>query len=361
MKRILLAVAGILVVGAAFLGVRALAKPAVPTAPAAKPAPAVRTQAAAVATLHRRVALTGSVEPVRFARLGSPAEGPVEGVAVREGDTVRDGQTLLRIGRSAAAVATIAAAEADLARDAENLARVAPLVAAGTVSTDHLDQAKAAHARAQAALARAREQAGDFALQAPWAGVVSRVLVADGDYVAPRAQLIEIIDPGSLVIRVAVPESDSAGLRDAQPAQVRFDAWPGRSFDTCLDRAWPELDRRTRTRTAEFALPGGLPATAVAGMFVRVELIAETAVDAVCVPASAVQGGVTGLRVFTVSEGKAHLRPVSVGISDGRQTAVTGIAAGDAVVVAGMESLRDGMPVRLPEPGKKPAKEPAAP
>lgn len=70
----------------------------------AKPskAPVVSVQLAEKAAISRSIQLTGSVEPVRLARIASPAESPVAGLLVREGDCVRQDQLLLTIGRSSA-------------------------------------------------------------------------------------------------------------------------------------------------------------------------------------------------------------------------------------------------------------------
>jgi membrane fusion protein (multidrug efflux system) len=56
--------------------------------------------------------------------------------------------------------------------------------------------------------------------------VVSKVLVKDGDFVSPRAPLLEMYDPGSLVIRFAVPEAQATEVFKGMPVNVHLDAHP---------------------------------------------------------------------------------------------------------------------------------------
>ena len=103
-----------------------------------------------------------------------------------------------------------------------------------------------------------------------------------------------------------------------------------------------------RTRTVEAKLTE--PAEIVPHMFARLRLELRRADDAVLVPAEAVLTAQTGERyVFVVNQGKAHRQVVEVGIEQkNRVQALSGLEAGQHVVVAGQAALRDGQPIRLP-------------
>jgi membrane fusion protein (multidrug efflux system) len=174
--------------------------------PNTKPLPVVAVYKAQVAPLSRTLDLTGTATPTRQARLASPGEGPIQNCRVREGDQVKRGERLVTIGRSGAAAAQVTASAESLKEQQAELNRTKILVQSGAVPGSQLDTARAKYEGARALLAKAREMAGDFSVEAPWDGVVSKVLVKDGDFVAPRAPLVEMYDPHSLVIRLAVPE-----------------------------------------------------------------------------------------------------------------------------------------------------------
>lgn len=328
-------------------------KSAEPAKAVEKAAP-VRVETLKQAPLVLTIALTGSVEAGRIAQLASPAEGPICCTKVREGDAVGKGQAVLNLGRREGATALVASLNEDLKKENDNLASTRRLVEIGALAGEQLDIAAANALRVRAQLAKAREATQDYAVVAPWAGIVSKVKVRDGDFVAPRAPLAEIYDPNSLVVRVSVPEQEAARLALGMKAQVELDAYPGKRFSASVSRLYPYLDSRTRTRIAEITVtdaPKLLP-----GMFARAHLVRETLADAITVPAYslvAAPGG--GFAAFVVKDGKAVRRKVETGIEvDGRVRIVRGLAAGDKLIVAGQEKLEDGAAVKAVEvDGKK--------
>lgn len=320
-----------------------------------KPTPppaAVTVEAVTNRLFVRLLTVTGTIEPTTVAGLASQAEGPVLGCRVREGDRVTEGQELLRIGRQLSAEAAQSSAKEELRRQEQEFRRIEALVKERAIAGDQLDTARAALERARAALAQAEQAADDYSIRAPWAGVVSRVRVADGNYVAPRTPLVDLYDPASLVLRFAVPEDHAFALTVGGRVQVTFDALPGRAFTLEIIRAYPELDRRLRTRSFEAALPED--ATFAPGMFARIRAVLDEQKAALTIPVEAVLGDGVKQFVFLLADGKAARRPVETGFEqDGRVWIRTGLKVGDRMIVAGIERVKDGAAVRLD--GGKPA------
>lgn len=313
----------------------------------AKPLPVVAAQKAQVAPLSRSLELTGTATPTRQARLASPGEGPIQNCRVREGDQVKRGERVLAIGRSGAAAAQVTAMAESVKEQEAELNRTKILVQSGAVPGSQLDTARAKYEGARALLAKARESAGDYSVEAPWEGVVSKVLVKDGDFVAPRAPLVEMYDPNSLVIRLAVPEAQSTMVFKGLPAKVQLDAYPGKTFEGKISLVYPDLDTRMRTRTAEVKLD--YPVALIPGMFARLQVVMETTTDAVVVPGDAVLFLPNGEKVvFIIKDGKAQRRVVQTGLeAGGRVQIVSGVQQGETVVTAGNEKLKDGMEVKV--------------
>ena len=307
--------------------------------------PVVLVAEARLEAIGRPLEIPGSVEAVRTARLASPAEGPVQDLRVLEGDRVRSGQLLLTIGRKEAADASLAYAREAERREVEELKRVEELVGMGALPSEELDRARLNFERARAQLQQAEEVSGDYQVRAPWDGVVARVLVHDGNYVAPRTPLVELFDPRTLVVRLAVPEAASAIVTHGMPARVLLDAYPGRTFHGRISRIHPELDRQTRTRTVEAEVTS---ADLAPGMFARVSFELESVGDAVVVPDAAVVASPDGgLSVFVVQDSVVARRPVTAGMEEGRRIQIlSGIQPGELVVVSGQRDLRDGLQVR---------------
>lgn len=314
--------------------------------------PVVTVETVKTSSLSKTVDLTGSVVPTRAARMASPAEGPMEGYEgrnrwVREGDRVTDGQILLRIGRNKAAEAQVAAARQALKEQELELRRLEQLVQAGAIPGSQLDAARSTCENARAQLSKAVENNEDYLVRAPWDGVVSKVHVTEGDYVAPRAVLIEIFDPASLVVQFAVPEVRSPEVRIGMPVLVQLDAHPGRTVNGKISRVYPQLDERMRARTVEATLSD--PVVLIPGMFARIRVLLAQIPGAVTVPAESVVVTPKGEKmIFVLQDGKSHGRPVQTGIEEaGRVQILAGIRPGEQVIVAGNESLADGARVRV--------------
>lgn len=313
----------------------------------AKPLPVVAVQKAEVAPLSSTLDLTGTATPTRQARLASPGEGPIQNCRIREGDQVKQGERLITIGRSGAAAAQVTAAAESVKEQQAELNRTKILVESGAVPGSQLDTARAKYEGARALLAKARESAGDYSVAAPWDGVVSKVLVKDGDFVAPRVPLVEMYDPRSLVIRLAVPEAQVTEVFKGTPAMVQLDAYPGKAFEGKISLVYPDLDTRMRTRTAEVKLAA--PVALIPGMFARVKLTMQTAADALTVPNDAVLVLPNGEKVaFILKDGKAQRRVVKTALeAAGKVQIVSGIQLGETVITAGNEKLKDGVEVKV--------------
>lgn len=313
----------------------------------AKPLPLVQVQPVQLAPFQQLLDLTGSATPTRQARLASPSEGPVQQVRVREGSVVKKGERLVTIGRAGAAQAQVTAAAESLKEQAAELNRTKILVESGAIPGSQLDTARARYEGAKALLAKAREQAGDYAVEAPWDGIVSKVLVRDGDFVAPRTPLVEMYDPNSLVIGIAIPEAYVNEVAKGAAAQVQLDAYPGQTFPGTVSLVYPNLDTRMRTRAAEVTLQA--PVALIPGMFARLKIARPSSGEALVIPSDAVLLQPNGDKVvFVHKEGKAERRLVQIGSeAGGRVQILAGLQPGEAVITAGQEKLKDGSAVQV--------------
>ncbi len=311
----------------------------------------VRVALAATEPVSDIVELTGSVVPQRVARLASPAEGPVMNLQVREADRVKMGDVLLSIGRREGVEAQITSYQETVKKEEENLSRTKQLVESQALPGEDLDRARAAYENARAQLVRAMEAVRDYSVLAPWDGIVSKVNIREGDYVVPRAPLVEVYDPTNLVIEAAVPERYSAQLRNGMNLTVRLDAFPDSAFKARISRIYPYLEERMRTRTIEAQIEANI--SILPGMFARIQLPLNTIDSAIVVPSQAVLVTPAGDRMlFVVNSDTVERRKVELGIEQGNRTQIlSGVTAGEIVVVAGNEKLKPGAEVRVIKPG----------
>lgn len=319
-----------------------------------KKPPLVRVIAVETSKISETLELTGTAEPYRVARLASPAEGPVERIRVRESDQVKADEELVSIGRKKAVDALIISLREELKKEEDNLSRTRQLVQSEALPGEELDKARAEYEKIRAQFVKAEETARDYTVKAPWAGVVSRVNVKEGEFVAPRAVLLEMYDPGSLVIRAAVPETHAAEVTVGMSVDVRLDAYSDDPIQGRIERVYPYLDTSLRTRTIEITL--GRSVNLLPGMFARLKLLLKSEGDSVIVPVEALVSTPNGQVVFVVEDGKATAKMVKTGIEAGnRIQVVLGITPGDKVIIAGNEKLKNGAKVHVAE-NQKPGK-----
>lgn len=207
---------------------------------------------------------------------------------------------------------------------------------------------------AEALLAQQRTYLDYSTIRAPFAGHITRRLVDPGATVGPSAPVATLVSLGTVKVLLAVPERDAPLLTPQSAAQVRVDAFPGRTFPGRVARINSALDPQSRTLAAEVHADNP-EALLLPGMFARAEVTLLTR-DGILIPSEAVleEGGAAA--VFVVVEGgTARRRPVETGYPQGTLIEIRqGLAAGESVVVAGQQGLRDGAAVRRLEGGATP-------
>lgn len=305
--------------------------------------------------------ISGTLEPAEKAVLRAEAAGSVESVRAEVGEAVTRGQQLARIEALAAnsavasARAGVEAAEQDVALAERQLERAKRLVAAGALAAHDQElaelgvtSAKARLKAAQAQAAAAGQQAGGAMVTAPFDGVVAERSVNQGDVVAPGAPLFTIIDRSSLRLSGSVPAEAVALLAEGRPVRFTVQGYEGRSFDGAVERVAPAVDPTTRQLPVLVTLPNP-DGVLVAGLFAEGRVAAE-AKEGIVLPAAALAADGS---VHRVKDGKVEVVTVRVGLRDeaAETVEVSGLAAGDAVLVGPAREIPAGTAVSLPKAG----------
>ncbi len=317
-----------------------------PAAPAAAsgPATAVATAPVVAAELPVLTEVTGSVRAVQRATVAAKVMGSIARLPVALGQPVAAGDLLLEIAAPEIA-ARVDQARAQLSLTERELTRDRTLAARGAVTEDQvraLEDRLAIHA---AQLREAETALGYTQLRAPFAGTVARKHVDAGDLAAPGQPLLELDGAGAFEIEVAVPDSLAGTLAVGQSLDVAIPA-SGRRFAARLAELSTSADAAARAVSLKLAVPAD--AGVRPGQFARVAVPSALA-RTLLVPASAVTRVGQMERVFVVSaEKRAALRLVKTGAVRGDQIEIlSGLDAGEAVVVAPPAALREGALVEV--------------
>ncbi len=313
--------------------------------------------------------LSGTLAAEREATVTAQLAGTVLQVTADRGVAVRAGQTLGRIDDSAIRDAVISAqsgvrsAQIAVSTSQRNTERAATLNQAGAVADRDLELARSQLATGQAQLADARarlsqaqKQQANTVITAPISGVVSARPVSAGDVVQPGAPLFTIIDPGSMRLEAAVPAEQLGALRIGTPVRFTVSAYPGRTFTGAIQRISPAADAATRQIPVVVTIPNA-DGVLVAGLFAEGRVQAS-ARQAITVPADAVDERGVSPTVLRLRAGKAERVPVQVGTRDSetdRVEVLSGLAAGDTVLVGAVVGTTPGTLVKVRATGAAPA------
>ena len=290
------------------------------------------------------VRATGRIEALQAIELRPDEQGRVTALLFQEGQFVSRGAPLVRIDDAMLrASAERARADRDLAR--QQLERVRRLREQNASSPADLERAEAGARSAEAALAVLELQIARTTVRAPFAGVVGQRFISTGDYVTTASRLLTLqtVDPQRAVIEV--PERHAVSLRNGQIVEFTVAAQAGRIFRGRVDFIDPVVQNENRTIVVKARAPN--PGRLLRpGMFIEARLATATRPNAIVVPEDAVQPLRAANIVWAVTGGKANRRVVQLGVrSPGIVEIVSGVKAGEQVVVGGLERMADGMAV----------------
>lgn len=299
-----------------------------------------------------RVEMTGTLKPWREADVGFETTGRLVRVLVATGDRVQPRQQLAVLdGARASDViqmkdASARAAAANLALAEDSLRRTEALVLSRSIP-----EAQAEQARQQVALAKAQMQAaqadaqyartgaGQNAIFAPFAGVVTRAPTAAGAVVQPGAPLVHIEDLSRLRLSATVGEDDVSLVKVGAIVTVRY---RDRAVSGKVIALVPSLDQGTRRAPAEIEVPNDANAQLLAWSFVHATLEAPGELDVVRIPSTARRPGSQD-EIVIVADGRARVVRVGYAVGDdGSWLVRSGLSTSDLVLVAPDAEVKDG-------------------
>lgn len=297
-------------------------------------------------TLKARINLPGVVKPWIALTLVAEVGGVIVEKRAIEGTRVKTGDVIARIDardyRNALASAT-AAYDLSLATQK----RLNALYADKVATQSQVDDIAAQVRTNKAAMDNAALNLERCSIRAPMDGVVNRLHVDPGHYLAAGDPVAQVLQIDRVKVAVGIPESDVDAVRHIEHFLVTIDALGGREFTGRAHYLYRTADNLARLYNLDITLEntGGeiLP-----DMFARVEVVKHHVDDGLAVPLYALvdHGGDRG--VFVVDGDVARLVSVKTGIQDGWLVEVKeGLSEGTRVVVVGQRIIEDGEPVNL--------------
>ena len=290
--------------------------------------------------------LPGVVEPNRVVRVAAEVAGRIEQISCREGQTCRKGDRLVYLNTD------LLQAEYDQAKaqaefDARDYERMIEAGKHNAATVSEIDQARAKSEAGRAACEAARARLDRAVIAAPIDGVLNRIPVEQGEYVAPGKEVGEIVDIDVAKVVVQVPERDVHYVQLGQQATVLVESLDSKKLSGKVAYIGELADEQTRTTRVEVEIENR-DRSLRSGQIVRVELTRRVLKDVIMVPLLAVIPLENGRIVYVANGDKADRRDVELGILRGKKVGVlSGLKEGDQLIVAGHRFVAQDQSIRV--------------
>ncbi len=304
-------------------------------------------------TLVLGVPVSGTLQAVNSATVKARVAGELQGLVLREGDSVRAGQEVARIEavemqarlRQAEQQASAARAQADIGQRQFDNNRA--LVDQGFISRTalqtseaSLQAAQATYQAAQAGADVARKALADTVLRSPLSGQVTARLVQNGERVGVDTRILEVVDLSRMEVEALLAPLDSVQVRVGQTARLQIEGSSNgaATFSATVARINPSAQAGSRSVPVYLAVDrnaaqNGLPALRQ-GLFVQGTLETGSA-NVLAVPLDAVRTDKPAPYVQLVQQG----RVVHLNVQTGERS------RGDGQTLVAAEGLQEGMQV----------------
>lgn len=347
--------------------------PSEATVATAVPAVPVRVSTVEQRSVPVLISTLGNVRSLRSVEIRPQVDGVLVELPVKEGQFVSRGDLLARIDDRAIvaaldqAKAQRAVAQAQLASARLDLGRYQSLVKTQAISTQTLDQQSALVDQLQATV-RTHEanvvanqvQLSHTRIHAPNDGWVGIHTVHEGSFLraSDALGLFSVVQLDPISVEVALPQAMLPQLQGLLAGSgdnpVPMQAYSGDGGLLLGEGQLTLIDNRVSNQTGtirlkgDFANPDG---RLWPDQSVTVSLRVQTLSDALVVPQRALRQGADQILVWRVVDGTAAPQPVQVRHSDNEIAVISGLAAGDTVVIDGYSRLRPGAAVRILDEG----------
>lgn len=323
--------------------------------------------------LSQGLPVSGSLKAVNSAFLKTRVAGELQGLTVREGDSVKAGQVLARIDaseyqsrvRQAQEQADSAKAQIDIVQRQYDNNQA--LVDQGFISKTALDTslanlnaAKANHKAALAAAEVAKKSLDDTVLRAPLSGLVAQRLVQPGERVGVDVRVLEIVDLSRLELETSLSAADALAVRPGQSARLQIEG-SSQTVTATVARINPSAQGGSRSVLAYLSIDNTPTAGSTGqapglrqGLFAQGTL-GTTHISALAVPLSAVRTDKPAPYVQVVENNQVAHKPVEMslrgssttGTGDTAMVAVKGLAENTVVIAGAVGALREGTAVKF--------------
>lgn len=295
--------------------------------------------------LSNTINVTGSILANESVELTSELAGKISRIYFKEGDKVQKGDVLVRIDDEELR------AQLEKLKHSKRLyeeveIRMAQLLERDAISQEEYDIALTESRTSAADIKVLEAQIAKATIRAPFTGIIGLRYVSEGSYISPSVRIANLYSVEPAKIEFSVPGRYSQVVSTGD--KIRFlTEGDSEVFTGEVYAIEPQIDPVTRTLLVR-ALSPNKDRKLIPGQFVRISLTLENKQNTIMVPTMAIVPDADEHLVFLVKDGTAVSQKVNIGFRGAQDVeVVSGLSAGDSVIVAGIQLVKDGSAVRV--------------
>ncbi len=301
--------------------------------------PKVKTTIATTQSVDELSTYTANVQADVINQITPAMPGRIEKIYVEIGQNVKKGQLLVQMESS-----NLQQQKTQLANLQKDYDRYFELLKVGGIAQQQVDQVKTQITILETAIENIEE---NTQLKSPINGIITNRNYDNGDVYAQQPILtVQQLNPLKAVINVS--ESYFSEVKLGMPVDIKLDVYGDEKFTGKVSLIYPTIDARTHTFGVEVNINNN-DMRVRPGMYSRITLNFGTD-QHIVIPDMAIQkqSGSNDKYVYTVEDGVVKYNKVEVGQRlGGDYEIISGIKAGDEVVIAGQTRLIDGIKVEI--------------
>lgn len=291
----------------------------------------------------------GVAEAWEVISVPTETSGPVNWIGKEEGDSVKQGDPILKINTETL-TANLNSAKVQLDGKRKDFLRTENLFKQESVSQKSFDDARDALTLAEVNYRLALEEYNKGVVKSPINGSIDDIVPNRGEYVSPGTIVAIIVSMDKLKIYVDIPEKDIPFLTlgqevDVYPADIADET---RKIKGKINFISKTSNPKTLTYKARIDLEN--QNLIKPGRIVRADIVRRDIKNTIAADIYSVIDNNGEKYVYLNKNGKAFFQKVDLGPMVGQEVVVNaGLAEGDLIVVSGQQFLSDGVPIRVAE------------
>ncbi len=315
--------------------------------PSRAPVPVI-TAVATNETFTETIEALGTAKANEAVVVTPTLEERVIDILFEDGNSVRKGQVLVKLDDSEARY-QLEEAKAALREQQKQYQRTRTLAKTNSTSRSRLDEEQSLLEIAEAKVALLEARLRDYTVRAPFSGILGIRQVSAGAVVDSDTVITTLDDITVIKLDFTVPETYLGALQSGMKVTARSPAYPNRKFDGTVTAISSRVDPETRTLTvrAKITNPESLLKP---GMLLTVELVKDRS-QALIIPEEAViLDKFKKFALIVTAESTVEKREIVTGRrSPGKVEVISGLDAGQQVIINGLTRVRPGSSVNVVE------------